>query len=267
MKCEEYRFARLAVLQPDAGHTSAYCFQKTNGRRLSDRLHTHDFYEIMAVLSGGCVQQVNGVSHAMAVGDFVILRPGDSHVFLSQNEDTDLLGLSVEAGEFERLAVCFGWKACGGILPMEGDLPELRTLCGELFLRPEENRLRLLLCLILSRQEAEPTMSPPLRTLFARMNEPENLREGIPAMLRLSGYSHSQLFRIVQRECGMTLNEWVRIQRLERARRDVIMTGQPFEVIAEAVGYQSFSHFNRIFKEKYGVTPAALRKSSHTDTV
>ena len=33
------------------------------------------------------------------------------------------------------------------------------------------------------------------------------------------------------------------------------------EEISEEIGFKSFSHFNKIFKEKYGITPSLLRKS------
>ena len=45
------------------------------------------------------------------------------------------------------------------------------------------------------------------------------------------------------------------------------MTDMPMEEIGENVGYASFSHFNKIFKEKYGITPSLARKKNRMWTV
>ena len=58
----------------------------------------------------------------------------------------------------------------------------------------------------------------------------------------------------------MTLHQYVTNLRLERAKEELLMTTKSAEEISEEVGYASFSHFQKIFKKKYGVTPAVWRK-------
>lgn len=38
------------------------------------------------------------------------------------------------------------------------------------------------------------------------------------------------------------------------------------ERIAEAVGYQNVEHFNRLFKESYGMPPVQFRKQKEAET-
>ena len=49
--------------------------------------------------------------------------------------------------------------------------------------------------------------------------------------------------------------------RLERARYLLSSTGMTIEQIRTAIGFEEKSYFYRLFREKYGTTPAAWRKS------
>ena len=89
------------------------------------------------------------------------------------------------------------------------------------------------------------SMLPNTRATAEKMRESENLRKGLPAFLRLSGYSHTHLARLVKCEFGCTLHEYIFKLRLEEAYRRIAFTGEHFESISRNVGYESFSHFNR----------------------
>ncbi|WP_328876245.1 helix-turn-helix transcriptional regulator [Streptomyces sp. NBC_00287] len=64
-------------------------------------------------------------------------------------------------------------------------------------------------------------------------------------------------------QSGITLGDWLRANRLEQCRREL---GHPqarsmtIEAIAHRWGFTSASHFSRVFKEAYGVSPREWRK-------
>ena len=64
----------------------------------------------------------------------------------------------------------------------------------------------------------------------------------------------------MKKQAGKTPQQYVRELRLLRAYDLIQSTDLPFEDVANAVGYFSFSHFSTTFKERFGLTPAALRK-------
>jgi len=278
---ERYCFARQKVPANIQNSGDNYWFQVTAGRKLTDRLHSHDFYETVAVLRGACEHEVNGAVMHMDMGDYAILRPDDRHRFVGQTENTSLVCISVAMEEFERLADCFGVKDS-----LRGGVPSVRMLPAPLFaetgrlsgeiriaVRGGEALMRLLLCGILAgysrSAEMENSGMPvqPLQILMRKMEQPENLREGVPAMLRLSGYSQSQLSRLMKGQCGCTLQQYVMRLRMDRACREITLTDRRFEEIAEEIGYSSFSHFSQSFKAHIGVTPAVLRKTVQSRTV
>jgi len=66
------------------------------------------------------------------------------------------------------------------------------------------------------------------------------------------------------REAGTTPVEWLRRTRLERARAYLAQVGGPGEAmtiqqVANAVGLPRASHFSRLFRERYGVSPREYR--------
>jgi AraC-like DNA-binding protein len=90
---------------------------------------------------------------------------------------------------------------------------------------------------------------------------------GIPRLTELSGYSRSHLARLVRQYYGCSLQELIIQLRLEEAYKQIILTKDSPEEIAYKVGYSSFSHFQKVFKKTFGVTPAVLRKTRATRTV
>lgn len=76
--------------------------------------------------------------------------------------------------------------------------------------------------------------------------------EEISAEINMSASRLRQLFK---EETGMPFGEFVRQQRLERARELLETTYLRVQEVGAAVGVYDQSYFNRLFKKKYGLTP------------
>jgi AraC-like DNA-binding protein len=63
---------------------------------------------------------------------------------------------------------------------------------------------------------------------------------------------------------GTTLTEFVRDQRLSRSRR-ILLNRQAQHLsiseIAYSVGFNDLSHFNRLFRRRFGCSPGEMRRS------
>ncbi|MDO3381819.1 helix-turn-helix transcriptional regulator [Gilvimarinus algae] len=116
---------------------------------------------------------------------------------------------------------------------------------------------------ILDASEAGQPVSPDLpahsgaelRQLLAPYLEGECDLAGLAHKL---GMSVSTLQRRFKRLCGVTVMEYVRSQRLERARRAMLLHGMSVQEAAYLAGYDHPSNFVSAFKRAYGTTPAAL---------
>ncbi len=242
---------------------SAYIFQTVHQRELSRIYHSHDFYEWIVLLNGSCVQKVNDRIFEMTENSCVLLCPGDCHSFLSQSEDMLLMSVSVEKNEHRQWTNLFGLNDDQlKFTYMNPDASQTKML-AEFYTSDQEYEykqiLANLIAIYIKNSEKKDTPAA-IKLAMSEMKKPGNLRGGADRFAELSRYSRSHLNRLMKKHFNISLHEYIRDARLESAYRLLILSGTDLETLSESLGYNSFSHFNRIFKEKYGMTPAAVRK-------
>jgi len=89
---------------------------------------------------------------------------------------------------------------------------------------------------------------------------------GIDDLAAEFGVSSRQLRRVVKRELGVTPTELAQTQRLLLAKRLLTDSSLPAIEIAFASGFSSVRQFNSLFRERYGLSPTALRRSRNSQT-
>ncbi|MBX3743888.1 MAG: helix-turn-helix transcriptional regulator [Verrucomicrobiae bacterium] len=141
-------------------------------------------------------------------------------------------------------------------------------LVVELLFQPSDDRE--LFC-ARARRLAHARVEKVVAILRERLSEPPGLEE----LGRLVGCSPYYLSRTFSSEMGMTLPQYLRQLRLERAA-ELLRSGR-FNVTEAAmeVGYSSLSHFSQAFHERFGCCPGlfpmstgpqrALRKADGSD--
>jgi AraC-like DNA-binding protein len=60
-------------------------------------------------------------------------------------------------------------------------------------------------------------------------------------------------------------HQYIINKRLEFAKEQLLTTGDTFNEITYASGFECPSSFGRLFKERFGVTPIAMRSISAAD--
>jgi AraC-like DNA-binding protein len=78
---------------------------------------------------------------------------------------------------------------------------------------------------------------------------------GLGQLARDAGMSHPKLNRCFRQVYGMTVFEYLRNERLSRAR-EMLDHGLNVTEAAYAVGYESISHFSQAFKKQFGTSPS-----------
>lgn len=69
------------------------------------------------------------------------------------------------------------------------------------------------------------------------------------------GYNASYLTRLFKRETGYSINDYLIHARMEKAGELLKIPGEKVNEISRMVGYENVSHFSRLFKKLYGVSP------------
>lgn len=77
-----------------------------------------------------------------------------------------------------------------------------------------------------------------------------------------AGINHTTLTALMKEELGCTATQYLMQYRITIAKKQLAFTDVPIKDIANMVGFKTVQHFNRIFKEITGTTPAEFRKSA-----
>lgn len=91
--------------------------------------------------------------------------------------------------------------------------------------------------------------------IMRRLSDPALSPAGIAAAHFMSVRSLHKLFQAE----GLTVGGWIRLQRLERSRRDLLgpdARSGGVAAVARRWGFVSASHFSRSFRAAYGMTPS-----------
>lgn len=76
------------------------------------------------------------------------------------------------------------------------------------------------------------------------------------------GFSSSHFMKFFKNTMGISFTSYLNDYRLTMAARMLLASDSPILDIAEEVGIDNISYFNRIFKRRFGVTPSVYRKTA-----
>lgn len=79
------------------------------------------------------------------------------------------------------------------------------------------------------------------------------------------GYSSAYLTDLVRRQTGQPVHRWIIKRRMAAACTLLLETDQTVNRIAEEIGYETLGHFNRQFRQLYGMTPKTWRDSHRSN--
>lgn len=105
-----------------------------------------------------------------------------------------------------------------------------------------------------------PLMAGILRFIDLRLADGDLSPETIAAAHHISA---RYLHRLFQDE-GTTVGRWIQRRRLEECRRDLVLNARRNPTIAAVAnrwGFTSATHFSRVFRAAYGMSPSAWRET------
>ncbi len=249
------------------------------------RLHDHDFFEVFWIETGTATQLVNDRETRLPAGSLCFVRPLDRHAF--RNEGIDpcrMINVAFAASTADHLRARYGDEVAGRFFWVPDALPatvrldrarlrELRRLERALdggartLTRIEGFLLQVMGGLMSGDGTPLPEMPLWLATACEEMRDEGRLCEGVPALVRLTGKSHEHVSRTVRRVFGLSPSAWVNRQRMGVAARRLVETEMPIVEVALGSGIEDLSHFYRLFKAEYGITPAHYRRRDRANFV
>lgn len=251
------------------------------------KLHTHDFIEIVYVMSGSATECVNDEIYEVKHGDLIFINYQSTHTF--------------NAGKnFSYINICFKPETVDSLITPENAFALLQlTAFDELrkdneggmvsFLGTERDEIEALLKNMLSEYRSkepfrrivlESYMNILLVKILRKTNaEPQSIEQSgawqkivdyidrnlgeeltLSALAQKCFYNPSYFSRIFKEHFNMSLTEYVNHRRVELAKTLLSKGELSVEEIAYRVGYSSKTSFYRAFMRVTGSTPAEYKK-------
>lgn len=260
----------------------AYRFLDNN--TVLTEMHDHNYCEYFIITSGAITHEVNGIKQELKTGDMVFIRPSDCHKYdLNGDKGCNMINVSFRTVYYDSVSRYFSNPAMNDLytaeMPPTISLPAPRISALKkkhhlLNICNDKNSLmallRSLLCDVFSEfiieydRQSQSRVEAWLHSVLIQMHTPENIEEGLPALLRHSGFSHGHLCRIMKKTFGISPSQYITDLRLQYAANLLSTTDHDILSISVQLGFSSLSHFITIFKKKYGVPPSKYR-STHTN--
>lgn len=90
----------------------------------------------------------------------------------------------------------------------------------------------------------------------ANSHQPLPLEE----LARIAHFSPSYLSRVFREKKGITISAYITRKRMENAKYLLAHTSMDVQTIAAQCGFNTISHFNRVFKQENGMSPMIFRR-------
>ncbi len=241
--------------------------------------HVHDnYYEILIVTGGKLLHHFDGQTMVLQQADAFFLCPGEHHRLstykthpsrhinltcsremaqrafgIESISDPSVSSRKLHLSDIEFRVVTDLQESIFNA-PSEayqnGIVRILMTYLAQLFLLPERS-LNL------------PQQMPKWLAEF--IEQLQNLDFSVPVALsdlyRLSGKPQSTLSKQFKKYMGQTLVCYLNDLKLSRANNLLKSTSYSLLEISKASGFESYPHFSRLFKSKYGISPQQYRRT------
>lgn len=243
-------------------------------------LHCHNFYEFFIVTSGEAVHEINDQRLKIHKGMLQMIQPDDKHrIVSSPSKKCTHINISVIPEKLEKIcnAIDISVKELIhhaeptsnlSLNELEYFIKRAERICLLYFNSDEKFRVIICemivesICILYKNMISANSERPDWFTeILDKIHSPEYCGCSADDIYRLAGFSPPAVIEHFKKYTGKTVVEYLRNIKINRACELLKTTDIPIIEISNTLGYASLSHFNRIFKEHSGITPAAYRKS------
>lgn len=114
------------------------------------------------------------------------------------------------------------------------------------------------------RQKSNPGLSAPIQTCCAYIAMHTGEKILAKDLASLVGYTEYYLTCKFKEETGLSMSEYIRNTKMERAKILLTSTQMSVQEISEALAFGTRNYFSRIFAQTVGCTPVEFRKKQQT---
>ena len=263
------------ILASEAFHFA----RKTLDDRLPRFAHDHDYHELFLVEHGTLRHVVNGHAETLETGAMVFIRPSDVHALAARRgTDCRIINIMFRNAIAEHFINRYRGEFADRFFWTAAPMPDRYQLTGPRMERAINTALELQTSLrtlsridefLLTVMTRVVDYAPPvgaqipvwLKMACLEARRPEVFRRGSTGFVDVAGRGHEHVCRMTRKHLGLSPSTYVNRIRMEHAA--MVLANQDLAIadIAEDCGIENLSHFHRLFRDHYGITPLAYRKA------
>ena len=247
-------------------------------------IHSHDFIELVYILSGNGIHEINGKQYSLSHGDFLFMNRGCSHSFSSEegfhyvnillspkilaHAENALALLSLTAFNELCTDADFGTMTFFGKERAEAEII-IRAMLEEYKEKPTHweqvlsDYLHILLTKLLRKTEEgvdQKELGEMWRSLSQYIDQNIGEKLTLSSLAEKCFYNPSYFSRSFKEKFGMNLTEYVTRKRLDRAIALLSSTELSTERICEQAGFPDRAALKNAFTKYLGASPKDFRK-------
>lgn len=245
--------------------------------------HGHTDWELLLVLQGKIVQELNGTSTILTPGMGCLIGPKDQHALIyPNNQKNDFQGVCILIRDcyFKEFLQMYSPTLYEELLSHKESLyfsishNSIEKYTNLLLSVQNYNDLSkehchqqcnivftYLLLKIMEKQVSPFYIPDELQDFVRQLNNPSITKEDLQRLQDSLPYSYSQLTRLFKKSMQCTITQYVNQTKMNYAKELLSSTDLPISQIAEELNFDSVAHFYTLFKRTFNVTPLQYRKS------
>lgn len=261
--------------------------------------HSHQFFEIIFVLEGTCENYIHQNRITLQKGDLCFIAPDITHQLFANSHETIAYNILVRSSTFHRAFTnIYGnhdiisdfftrniyqhndsspyilcKTDCESIYKtIMNDMISEKLNPGKFSERYINNLFDLFIIKLLRNHEYHFTIGQSTEnvefesiTAILRYIQGNYSHLTLPDTARFFNYSEAHLSRMIKQATGQNFSEIVKTIKLQKATQLLLKTELSITEIVEEIGYTDNSHFYKIFKKNYGLTPIQYKEKHQND--
>lgn len=239
-------------------------------------VHSHeDFYELFILAGDDSYHYYDGEEQRINKNTVYFFKPGESHGICRATSQSVHFSFFAKSSFFQRffeenffLRNVFGGRRSISCRLTDVEYDYIYKLANLLIRQEDEYQkvslfLYNVLSLLMLHNETgnSEARSDHVVDLVTKLNNYTYLTTRIQDIYGHYPVAKCKLIKDFKEYTGMTIVQYQRKQKLAYAAQLLVSSQYQITEIAEILGFDSFSHFLRIFKEEYNMTPKEYRKS------
>jgi len=266
----------------DVESETLYSFRE--GIPVGEYPQVHDFFEFTLVTEGAFLTILDGKSYSVARGTLIAIFPGVNHAKYALPETSSThINLAMLQSTINDLFKYLYNKCPEDVLESKtviiqltnNQLSYIQAEMDYLSLFPSSEKSdkcsqlrRLLVYLIYDiivpmyrKQKSKMIIPHWMQKLIDEMNTSDNLYEGLAYMVKSSHKTEEHICREFKKYLGVTPNAFINTRKMNYAANMLQYSNREIVEICNDLGFCSLSHFYKLFKQSFGLTPRKFRLS------